>query len=79
MELERIKKDLYINFMRWESKVLISALKKQISYSKIQIKKVENDIRNEGQLYYVEKIRDLKTDIKFCNELIDTFTDKSFE
>jgi hypothetical protein len=79
MELERIKKDLYINFMRWESKVLISALKKQISYSKIQIKKVENDIRNEGQLYYVEKIRDLKLDIKFCNELIDTFTDKSFE
>jgi hypothetical protein len=79
MELERIKKDLYINFMKWESKVLISALKKQISYSKIQIKKVENDIRNEGQLYYVEKIRDLKMDIKFCNELIDTFTDKSFE
>jgi hypothetical protein len=79
MKLERIKNDLYINFKLWESKVLISAMKKQISYSKIQLKKVEDDPRNDGQLYYHQKIRDLKIDINFCNELIDNLKDYSIK
>ena len=77
MNLERIKKDLYISFEKSEAQTLREALKRRIQDNNHNIKRVENNPKNEGQATYSQRIKELRYDTNFCNELINVLNDKS--
>lgn len=67
-------KRLYVGFKKAEAQAMISALKRRISDNNRSIRKVENNPRNEGQVYYSERIKELRYDNEWCNSLIELFT-----
>jgi hypothetical protein len=74
MELERIKNDIFVNFTKSESKTIVQMAKRKITDTERQIRLVENNPKNEGQVTYTGRVKELRNDIAFCRELIDLLT-----
>ena len=67
-------KRLYIGLGKSESKTIVSALKRRISDNNRSIRKVENNPKNEGQSHYRERIKEIRYDNEYCNEIIELLT-----
>lgn len=60
-------------FADWEKKVLIKGIPSEIKKLQTKIRKIENNPRNEGQVKYWSKIRELQLMIDSLKEIQETF------
>lgn len=80
MEIETFKsfetgrEEIFIRFNKHDKKSLISAAKRRISDCKRMEQRVHNNPRNEGQVDYIERAKELVHEQEFLQELIDLFT-----
>jgi len=63
-------KKLYIGISRGIANTFISALKRRISDNNRNIRKVDNNPLNDGQVTYQERKKSLQYDNDYCNEII---------
>ncbi len=62
-------------FIKWERQTIAKALKPEIKKLEKKIERIENDPNNEGQVTYLEAIREHRFEIKMLQEIIKEFSE----
>lgn len=58
-------------FEKWEKEIIINGLKSEIKRRNTKIDRVDNSPRNEGQVTFLSKRRELRHEINTIEEIIN--------
>jgi hypothetical protein len=72
--LETGKREVFIRFTRDEMQEVVAMCKRRKSDLNRNIRRIESNPNNEGQVTYRERVRECKWGIEFAENIIKTFS-----